>query len=315
MNDSSVGVTTLLRVRRNLLTRYYTPVLGRSRSMAEVTDIGALSWKVVRVAGEDVVGGDLSIEEGELRFRPGRGHGSAPAAWPFKSELTAIADVTTVERTLQNLPFSLERGIRIRTLNGSQAAFYLLGCARDRADVVVAGLRELAKSSRGFIGAISPGQTTYVDEAGRAPLGGSTSALRKFQSYAWLFGLFGIAIFTPELVAALRETSGDSGLTRAWALIHPGNFIAISIWMVAGRFITARNHPLLAMLPISLYLVGSSILALVIYAFFAIPTSAALAPFIFGIPAAIFMAVTLSPNRRRAWREARDNDKRISQAA
>ena len=282
--------------------------------MTDVTEIGAMSWKVARVAGEDVVSGELSIEGGKLRFRPGRGHGSAPAAWTFDSELAAIAYVTTVERTLQN-PITLERGIRIRTFNGSQATFYLLGRARDRADVVVAGLRELARSSRESTGAITPRETTYVDEAERAPLGGSTSALRKFQSYSWLIGLVGIAVFAPELVADLRESSGDSGLARAWVLIHPGIFIAINIWMVAGRFITARNHPLLAVVPISLYLVGASILALVTYAFYAIPASAALAPLMFGIPAAIVMAITLSPSRRNAWREARDNDKRISQAA
>ena len=274
-----------------------------------MTEIGALSWKVARVAGKDVVSGELSIEVDELRFRPGKGHASAPAAWLFDSNLTAIADVTTVERTLQDLPFSLERGIRIRTVSGSQATFYLLGAARNRADVVVSGLSELVRSSRGPDRATMPGPTTYVDEAERAPLGGSTSAMRKFHSYSWLFGLFGIAIFTPELIVEFRETSGDPGLYRAWVLIHPGIFIAIALWMVASRFITARNHPLLATLPISLYLVGTSILALVIFTFYVIPIGAALAPLMFGIPAAIVTALTLAPSRRKAWREARDNDK------
>jgi hypothetical protein len=92
-------------------------------------------------------------------------------------------------------------------------------------------------------------------------------------------------------------------------LIHPGIFIAICIVMVASRFITARNHPLLAVVPICAYLVGASILALVIYSQYVIPTSAALAPLMFGIPAAVVLVVTLSPSRLRAWREARNNDR------
>jgi hypothetical protein len=274
-----------------------------------MTEFGALTWNVLRVAGEDIVGGELAVEEGHIRFRPGKGHGSAPAAWSFTTELSGIADVATVERTLKNQPFSLERGIRIRTVEGYEATFYLVGRARDRADVVVAGLLELVKSSRGRIEDTTSSRTTYVDDAELTPLGGSTSALRKFRSYSWLFGLFGIVVFTPELVTALRDSSEASGLARAWVLIHPGIFIAICIHLFASRFITSRNHPVLAVLPIGLYLVGSSILALVTYSFYVIPTGAALAPLMFGIPAAIVMVTALSPSRRRAWREARDNDR------
>jgi hypothetical protein len=276
--------------------------------MTKVTDLGELSWHVVRVAGEDSVGGDLSVEEGELRFRPGKWQGSASAAWTFSSPLAGIAEITTVERTLHHLPWSIERGIRVRTVDGSQATFYLVGRARDRADVVVAGVVELVKSASGPSETIATRPATAVDLAEHTPLGGSASAFRSFRRYSWLFGLFGIVVFTPELVATLRDAPDGLGFGHAWVLVYPGNFIAIGIYMVIDRFVSFRNHPLLAVLPLSLYLVGTSILALILYAFYVVPTSAALAPLLFGIPAAIVAAVTLSPTRRRAWREARDND-------
>ena len=277
--------------------------------MTTVKDLGELSWNVVRVAGDDAVGGALSVEEGELRFRPGKGQRSAPAAWTFNSALPDVAEITTVERTLHHLPWSVEHGIRIRTLDGSQATFYLLGRASDRADVVVAGVFELVKSASGHTEADSPRPATFVDRAEQAAAGESAGSFPNLRRYSWLVGLFGIALFTPELVATLRDAPDELGLGRAWVLVYPGNFIAIGIWMVVGRFMTSRNHPLLAVLPLCLYLVGTSILALVIYAFYVVPASAALAPLLFGIPAALVAAVTLSPTRRRAWREARDNDR------
>ena len=277
--------------------------------MTKVAGLGELTWNVVRAAGEDVVAGDLRIEDGELRFRPGNGNASAPADWSFSSALAEIADIETVERTLQNFPMSLERGIRVRAIDGSQASFYVVGRARDRADVVVAGIRELVKSARGPGDAETPQPATYTDRAEDAPLGGSASAMRNLRRYNWLFGFLAVIVFTPELVAALREDSGEPSFARAWVLVHPGNFIAFGLHLLAGRFITSRNHPLLAVLPISLYFVGTSILAIVLYAFYVVPTGAVLAPLVFGIPAAIFMVVTLAPRHRRAWREARDNDK------
>lgn len=277
--------------------------------MAKVTDLGKLSWNVVRAAGEDLVAGDLSVEEGEFRFRPGKGHTSAPAAWTFHSALASVTEMAIIERTLQNLPLTLERGIRVRTLDGSQATFYLVGRARDRAEVVVAGVRELVDSARGSSESETPRPSIYADHAEHAPLGGSASVFRSLRRYSWLGGLLGIVVFTPELVTALSESSGEPSLVRAWVLVYPGNFIAFGVHTFAGRFIESSNHPLLAVLPICLYLVGTSILAILLYAFYVVSTGAALAPLMFGLPAALYMAVALTPDRRRAWREARDNDK------
>ena len=281
--------------------------------MTEVTTLGQLSWNVARVgrSGEDVVGGELAVEGHELRFRPKKE--SESADWRFYSALAAISDVTTVEPTLQKQPWSLQRGIRVRTTSGSQATFYLTGRAKDRADVVVAGLSELVKSSSGRSESTTP--TTFVDHAENAPVDASTNAMRKFRSFSWVIGVLGLIFYTPELITRLGEA--DSSVDRLWLLIYPGVFLATCLHIAAGRFVNVnlRNHPLLAVLPITLYLVGVSILALTIYAFYAIPTSAALAPLLVGVPAAILMASVLSPDRRRAWREARNNDARAARSA
>lgn len=281
--------------------------------MSEVATLGQLSWNVARIgrSGEDVVGGELAVEGHELWFRPKKD--SEPAVWRFQSALAEISDVTTVERTLEKHPWSLERGIRIRTSKGSQATFYLMGRAKDRADVVVAGISELVNSSQGPSESTTP--TSFVDHAENAPVDGSTSAMRKFRRYSWVIGVIGLVFYTPELISRLGEA--DSTVDRLWVLIYPGSFLAICLHMSLGRLvnINSRNHPLVAVLPITLYLVGVSILALAIYAFYVIPTGAALAPLLFGVPAAILMALVLSADRRRAWREARDNDARSAQSA
>ena len=281
--------------------------------MIEVTTPGQLSWNVARVgrSGEDVVGGELAVEGHELWFRPKKN--SEPAVWRFHSALAGITDVTTVEPTLEKQPWSLQPGIRIRTTTGSQATFYLMGRAKDRADVVVAGLSELVKSSSGPSEFTTP--TKFADPAENAPTDGSTSAMRKFRSYSWVIGVLGLVFYTPELITRLGEA--DSSIDRLWVFIYPGMFLATCLHFAVGRFVNVnlRNHPLLAVLPITLYLVGVSILALAIYAFYAIPTSAALAPLLVGVPAAILMAMALSPDRRRAWREARDNDARAARSA
>ena len=281
--------------------------------MTKVATLGQLSWNVVRVGltGEDAVGGELAVEGDELWFRPKRD--SESAEWRFYSALAAISDVTTVEPTLQKQPLSLQRGIRVRTTSGSQATFYLTGRARDRADVVVAGLSELVKSSSGQRESSTP--TKFVDHAENVPVDGSTNAMRKFRSFSWVIGVLGLIFYTPELITRLGEA--DSSVDRLWLLIYPGTFLAVCLHMAVGRFvnINLRNHPLLAVLPITLYLVGVSILALAIYAFYAIPTRAALAPLLVGVPAGILMASVLSPDRRRAWREARDNDARAAHSA
>jgi len=281
--------------------------------MTEVTTLGQLSWNVARIgrSGEDVVGGELAVEGHELWFRPKKN--SEPAVWRFRSALAEISDVTTVERTLEKHPWSLERGIRVRTSTGSQATFYLMGRAKDRADVVVAGISELVKSSQGPSESTTP--TSFVDHAENAPVDGSTDAMRKFRRYSWVIGVLGLVFYTSELISRLGEA--DSRIERLWMLIYPGTFLAICVHWALGRFvkINSRNHPLLAILPITLYLVGVSILALAIYAFYVIPTGAALAPLLVGVPAAILMTSALSPDRRRAWREARDNDARAARSA
>jgi hypothetical protein len=188
-----------------------------------------------------------------------------------------------------------------------------MGRAKDRADVVVAGLSELVKSNHGPSESTMP--TNFVDHAENALIDRSTNAMRKFRSFSWVIGVLGLIFYTPELITRLGEA--DSSIDRLWVLIYPGTFLAICLHMALGRLvnINLRNHPLLAVLPITLYLVGVSILALAIYAFYVIPTGAALAPLLFGIPAAILMASVLSPRRRRAWREARDNDARAALSA
>ena len=281
--------------------------------MTEVATLGQLSWNVARVgrSGEDVVGGELAVEGSDLWFRPKKN--SEPAVWRFHSALAGITGVTTVEPTLQKQPWSLERGIRVRTSAGSQATFYLTGRAKDRADVVVAGLSELVRSNRGPSESMTP--RTWVDHAENVPVDGSTNAMRKFRRYSWVIGVLGVVFYTSELMTRLGEA--ESSIDRLWVLIYPGTFLAICLHWAVGRLvnINLRNHPLLAVLPIALYLAGVSILALVIYAFYAIPTGAALAPLLFGVPAAIIAAMVLSPDRRRAWREARDNDARAARSA
>jgi len=260
---------------------------------------------------EDVVGGELAVEGSELWFRPKKN--SEAAVWRFHSALADIVDVTTIELTLENWPWSLERGIRIRTSTGSQATFYLMGRAKDRADVVVAGISELVKSSKGPSAATTP--TSFMDDAENAPADGPTNPMRFVRRFSWVIGVLGLISLTPELVTRLEDSS--TTVERVWLLVHPGIFMAVCIHMIVGRLvnITSRNHPLLAVLPITLYLVGASILSLVIYSFYVIPTGAALAPLMFGIPAGILMATVLSPGRRRAWREARDNDVRAARSA
>ena len=281
--------------------------------MTEVATLGQLSWNVARVgrSGEDVLGGELAVEGRELQFRPKKK--SEAAEWRFYSALAKITDVTTVEPTLEKQPWSLERGIRIRTSTGSQATFYLTGRAKDRADVVVAGLSELVRSNRGPSESMTP--RNWVDHAENAPVDGSTKAMRKFRRYSWVIGVLGVVFYTSELMTRLGEA--ESSLDRLWVLIYPGMLLATCLHFAVGRFvnINLRNHPLLAVLPITFYLVGVSILALTIYAFYAIPTSAALAPLLVGVPAGILMASVLSPDRRRAWREARDNDARAARSA
>jgi len=279
--------------------------------MTEVTTLGQPSWNVARVAAsqDDGAAGELSVEGQELWFRPK----SEPAEWTFHAPMAEISDVTTIEPTLEKLPWSLERGIRVRTSTGSQATFYLMGRAKDRADVVVAGISELVKSSQVPSEATTP--TNFVDEAETAPLNGSTKAMRVFLRYSWVFGLLGLAFLIPELLTRLGDSS--TTIERVWLLIHPGIFIAICTELTVGRFvdIARRNHPVLAVLPFTLYLVGASILALVIYAFYVIPISAALAPLFFAVPAAFVMVTVLSPDRRRSWRTARDNDARAARSA
>jgi len=279
--------------------------------MTGVTTMGQLSWNVARVAGsrEDVATGELAVEGNELRFLPK----SESAAWGFRSELAKISEVTTIEPTLKNSPWSLEQGIRVRTSTGSQATFYLMGRARDRADAVVAGISELVKSSQGPNEATTP--TNFVDGAENAPVNGSTKFVRTLLRFSWLFGVLGLAFLIPELLTRLGDSS--TTIERVWLLIHPGIFIAICIELTVGRFvdIARRNHPVLAVLPFTLYLVGASILALVIYAFYVIPISAALAPLFFAVPAAFAMVTVLSPDRRRSWRKARDNDARAALSA
>lgn len=281
--------------------------------MTDVTTLGQLSWNVARVgrSGEDAVAGELVVEGRELWFRPKKNSGVTD--WRFRSALADIVDVTTIELTLENWPWSLERGIRVRTSKGSQATFYLTGRAKDRADVVVAGISELVKSSQ--VPTESPSPTNFVDHAANAPADGSTNPMPLVRRFSWVIGVLGLISLTPELVTRLGDSS--TTIERVWLLVHPGIFLAVCIHMIVGRLvnITSRNHPLLAVLPITLYLVGASILSLVIYSFYVIPTGAALAPLMFGIPAGILLATVLSPGRRRAWREARDNDVRAARSA
>ena len=278
---------------------------ARSLRVNDVTGFADMSWKAIRVAGDDAVEGELGLDAGSMTFQPGTGFRSAAPEWTFTCELTELDEVRATEPTLRHWPHSLDRGIRVRSADGSQATFYLGGRrASNRVDTIVAGIKELA------LHAASPSEArtvVYVDRAEGAQVGESASIQRGLQRYSWLAGLLCIAVFGPELVSDFN--TGRSAAERAWVLVYPGNFVAIGIWQAAGVFVKGRNHPLLATLPVCLYLVGSALLALTIYAFYEISTAAALVPLLFGVPAALVAVVTLLPRRLRAWREARDNDR------
>ncbi|MDQ3157104.1 MAG: hypothetical protein M3Q98_10330 [Actinomycetota bacterium] len=277
---------------------------------------GELSWGVARVAGEEAVGGKLRIDRGHLRFRPGKWQTPDPEAWSFEPSLAEISDVDFVERTLRGAGWAaFHRGLRIRTGDGSEATFYLSGRARHKLDEVVPNLRKLVTLDGGLSDPV-PGMPTvkYADSAENATLSKSSEFSGWLRRYSWWIAAFGLAtIWIPDLVRGLREGAG------LWVLVYPGVFIAVAINMIAGRFVnvTIRNHPFVAILPVTSYLVGVSILALVLVPLYRLPISAGLAPLLFGIPAAGMAAIFLSPGQRRTWREARDNDndKRRSRGA
>lgn len=125
----------------------------------------------------------------------------------------------------------------------------------------------------------------------------------------WILAIWLTAVLIPDLVRG-------EGRPWLWVFIYPGVFIALSLEPIIGRFanITLRNHPFVAVLPLTSYLVGTSILGFVLVETDGYPMRAALATLLFGIPAAGIAALVLSPGKRRAWREARDNDKKGRQA-
>lgn len=264
---------------------------------------------MVRVAGEDRIVGTLCVERDELQFRPGRRQAPGSGAWFFEFTFAGIIDVEIVERTLQELPWSLERGLRVRAVDGQEATFYLCGRGKGKADVVVRGLRTLVKHGGGLADAVPSTQPlTCVDAAANAPQTKSSEFSRWLQRHSWWIMAVALAFWIPELVTGLREGAG------LLVLVYPGVWIAFSIHVIVGRFVhvTTRNHPLLAVLPLSSYLVGVSILAFVLVPFDGAPLSVAVVTLIFGIPAAAIAAMWLSPDTHRAWRKARENDERRS---
>jgi len=86
----------------------------------------------------------LAIDADSLRFRPGKGQTPDSEAWTFASGLAEVSVIDVLERTLQGPPLAVyHRGLRIRTVEGSEATIYLSGLRQDHLGEVISQLRAL----------------------------------------------------------------------------------------------------------------------------------------------------------------------------